>query len=467
MNRYTLIPLVLLLGGCVHFIAQPIDPQSTLTAFNARSLNDPQLAALMRANAPAADQSEGWSAADLTLAAFYFQPELAVYRAQWETALAGIDWAGERPNPTLSVAPVFNSSTASGAGISPWILGLGLNVPLDYSGKRKAAIAEAEALAQAAWFQLLQAGWDTRSLVRSEMLAVYAARQQAELRQERESLLEERLKQIEGRNNLGAAAPMEVRQARQDWLAAGVDLLESQKQEDRALARLAAAVGIPLSAIQQAPLDFSEFDSLQLSYSDVLSQALTQRADILEKLAEYEAAQARLQLEISRQYPDLSIGPGYEFDQEDHKWGLDVSLTLPILNQNQGAIEAARRERDAAAARFNALQARVAAQSNESFADYTGALKQFRAAQELERESEQTYQLLQQQAELGAVALSRLIDERLAVNEAAQLVAEARIEALSALGRLKSELQNASDSPDTPEILNPSFNDNGDSDENN
>jgi outer membrane protein TolC len=53
-------------------------------------------------------------------------------------------------------------------------------------------------------------------------------------------------------------------------------------------------------------------------------------------LQDYTASQAALQAEIAKQYPDLRLGPGYDWDQGDHKWLLlGISLTLPILNRNE------------------------------------------------------------------------------------------------------------------------------------
>ena len=65
-----------------------------------------------------------------------------------------------------------------------------------------------------------------------------------------------------------------------------------------------------------------------------------------------------LRLEIARQYPDLHLNPGYEFDQADSKWALGLSIELPLLNQNQGPIAEAEARRLESAARFESLQAR-------------------------------------------------------------------------------------------------------------
>ena len=40
-----------------------------------------------------------------------------------------------------------------------------------------------------------------------------------------------------------------------------------------------------------------------------------------------------LYAEIARQYPDLRVGPGYEYDQGLNKWAVvGVSIELPVLN---------------------------------------------------------------------------------------------------------------------------------------
>ena len=88
--------------------------------------------------------------------------------------------------------------------------------------------------------------------------------------------------------------------------------------------------------------------------------ALQARSDVLAALADYGASQSALQLEIARQYPDVRIGPGYEYDQGLNKWStIGVSLELPVLNRNAGPIGEAEARRTEAAARFAELQAAV------------------------------------------------------------------------------------------------------------
>jgi outer membrane protein TolC len=89
---------------------------------------------------------------------------------------------------------------------------------------------------------------------------------------------------------------------------------------------------------------------------------LRSRPDILGALADYSASQAALQLQIAKQYPDIRLQPGYQFDQGDNKWSLGMVVDLPIFHQNQGPIAEAKARREEAAARLVALQTRVLAE---------------------------------------------------------------------------------------------------------
>src|SRR5207237_9899219 len=120
-------------------------------------------------------------------------------------------------------------------------------------------------------------------------------------------------------------------------------------------------------------------------------------------LAEYAASQATLQLEISRQYPDLHIGPGYELDQTDNKWTLGATLTLPVLNQNQGAIGEAMARREEAAARFLAVQAKVFGEIDRAAVGYQAARQQVGTTESLLSELKKRQETTKAMFEAGEV----------------------------------------------------------------
>jgi outer membrane protein TolC len=83
--------------------------------------------------------------------------------------------AAEYPNPHLGVTPGFNSTTGYSAPMSPWILGVALDIPIETAGKRGYRIAEARYLSEAARMHIAAVAWQVRSRVREAMLNLYAA----------------------------------------------------------------------------------------------------------------------------------------------------------------------------------------------------------------------------------------------------------------------------------------------------
>ena len=95
-----------------------------------------------------------------------------------------------------------------------------------------------------------------------------------------------------------------------------------------------------------------------ISQGELRRRALTGRGDVQSSLAQYAATQAALQLAIANQYPNLTLSPGYSYDQGNNKFGFaSPGLELPIFNQHQGPIAQAVAHRKQAAASFTALQA--------------------------------------------------------------------------------------------------------------
>src|SRR5262249_54268493 len=143
-----------------------------------------------------------------------------------------------------------------------------------------------------------------------------------------------------------------------------------------ARAALAAAIGTSTAALEAIEVAY-DLDAppagLEELGGEARRSALLGRSDLLAMLAEYDAAEQDLRLELAKQYPDLHVGPGYEFDQGANKWGLALSLELPVLSQNQGAIDEAVARRAEVAVRFEARQAQVIREVDTADAALRGA----------------------------------------------------------------------------------------------
>ncbi|HVU32674.1 MAG TPA: TolC family protein [Opitutaceae bacterium] len=440
---------IVLTGGCVRFQPRPITPEATAEQWAARSLRDEGLHQFMQrtltGRVPAWPVAT-WDADDLTLAAIYYQPGLAVARAQWEVAQAGTRTAAERPNPSVSASATYDTTTPP-----PWIPAVSFDVPIETAGKRGYRMAQAEALAAAARWDLIQKIWDTRAAVRSALVGVYNARESARLLQRQENAQAEVVRLLEGQLKAGAVAQADVTPARIARDTTRLALEQARQQETEARAGLADAIGIPASALDHTALSFAGLDRFPAPQRvpEMRREAVLHRADIRSALASYAASQSALQLELANQYPDIHLGPGYEFDQTDNKWTLGITLPLPIMNQDRGPIAEAEARRKLSAAQFVAVQARALGEIDVALAGYRSALAQSRTAAELLDQLQRrlnSARAMQQAGEVDPLAVASA-DVEYATSAAQHL--DALIKAQQALGRLEAAVQSPQVIPDT------------------
>lgn len=432
-----------LLAGCARFEAKPLSPQRTAEQFEARTLDAPQLKAFLEANLnrdlPGWPLHE-WDFDTLTLAALFYHPSLDVARAQWAVAQAGIETAGGRPNPTADFAPTYD---ANPGGVPPWTLGLALDWPIETAGKRGYRMAQAQSAANSARLNLASTSWQVRSRVREGLLALYAANLTQELLTKQQAVQNQTVELLEDRLQAGQSSLTEVQLVRVAAAQTALQLHDAQKQSAQAHVQLADALGIPVVALADTILSFAVFDQLaDVGNSDALRrEALLHRADVLGALADYEARQSALQLEIAKQYPDIHLGLGYAWDQGENKYSLGVSLTLPVLNRNQGPIAEAEAQRQQAGATFIALQARVLGDVDAALAGYRDGLRKLQTADSLLSDQRKRMQLAQESFETGASDRLALLQTQLELRSGEIARANALVESQQALGVLEDALQ--------------------------
>jgi outer membrane protein, heavy metal efflux system len=435
------------LAGCATYRAQPL-AQTELdgTGFKSRSLTDTGLMAFLKANRGTERASlPAWNLDDLVLAAFYYHPDLAVARADWALARAAAVTAGQRPNPSVNVAPEYDFTTPP-----PWIYGFTFDIPIETAGKRGYREAQAEQLSDSARWKLVNALWQVRSGVRASLLDLFAARETASLLAQQEATQAKVVALLEGQAEAGTISGFEVTQARIALNTTRLTLDDARRQNAEARAKLAASLGLPVQALDGIQFSFAGLDTFppRVSAPEVRTQAIVNRADIRSMLAEYAAAQSALQLEIAKQYPDVNLGPGYLRDQADNKWGLALTMSLPILNQNEGPIAEAEAKRQQAGARFLAVQASAIGGIDLALAGHQAAERQSATAALLLRDLQQrldSVHAMQQAGEAEPLAVANAQSE---FNTGALSRLNALISAQKAFGRLEDAVESPLVLPD-------------------
>lgn len=434
--------------GCASHHPKPLSPQQQASHLEARTLDNAELRGFIQRNL--AHPPEQWPVVTwdlplLTLVALYYHPDMDVARAHWSVAQAAEITAGMRPNPSLSVGAQRNPGPA---GASPWTLGLNLDIPVETAGKRGYRVGQASALSEAARLGIATAAWQVRARVRAALLDLQAA-EQARAPLARQVQLQERVvTMLQHRLDAGLIASPELTAAQIQRTQSALLLDDAQRRLAGARTALASALGLSVSALNGlavAPLP----DALPApDLKDALRQALQKRADVLRALAEYTASESALQLQIANQYPDLHLGPGYTWDQGASKWLLRLTLSLPVMNRNEGPIAEALARRSQAMAAFNGVQSHALAEVEAAWTACQASRQSLQALASLAAQRRTQLRRASQSLQMGqGDRLSRVTAEiELAQVEVAQGQAQAR--AAKALGALEDAVQSPLSAPE-------------------
>ncbi len=428
--------LVLVCAGCATYQPQPLNPQRSADRFAARRLDDPHLRKQiikLTGSAPQPWPPLQWGRAELLSVALAQNPQLAVARAQIDSALAHESAAALSPNPDVELQSEYARREAD-----HWLYGISFDWLLRTPKRRRLQMRIAQLQTGGARANLMQQVWRVRRDVTKALSDWFSAQRQRQLLEtlardhdQLDALQKQRV-------DAGEDPPSELLVSMRARIETRQQLAELARTSESAHAALARALGVPEPALKEIQLQWKdwgnppELDLAQLNGRR--EQALLGRADLAAAIAAYAVSETRLQQAVARQYPQLHLGPGYYWDHGIAKFPFNLGFTLP-LNGNRAEIAEARAARKLAAKKMLALQTDI-------YADVDAAQRQEKVARDslaiAERDLRASEQL-QAQADHGL---------RLgAINRQQWLVA--RIDATRArlqVIRMRAQLQVARDS---------------------
>jgi outer membrane protein TolC len=433
--------LVSVLGACAGTPPRaPLEPADTLAEFNARRLEQlsPELP----------PPSAGWDRSQWLAAALQLNPQLAEERAEVNAAAAAERTAAQRPNPNMQLFAEYLTSAAQSAA---WLYGLSLDFLLRQPGERARARHQAALQTALAESDLTESIWQVRSALRQALLDAVSARDETVLLQ---SLVTERQALLDtdrARLRLGDIARTQLLSDELELSRARQREQQSRARSVDAAARLAAAVGVPVAALNGVPLrwpDWDQVDALQIGSPERWrSEALIARPQIVHALRAYDLAEVGLQSEVARRWPQFHVTPAYSWGgggvQENTLFGISteggvaVSFELPLLNQHQGQIGEAVARRTAAGEHLKAVQAQIFEQIDRAELAWPAARQAWdetrKAAEFARRQSEAEQRALR----AGASERAGVLAAQVAATEAQLAVLQAAYTAEVAFGDLE------------------------------
>jgi cobalt-zinc-cadmium efflux system outer membrane protein len=158
-----------------------------------------------------------------------------------------------------------------------------------------------------------------------------------------------------------------------------------------------------------------------------------ERADVHGAVLGYSVAEEALRLEVAKQFPQVHIGPAYTWDHGVHRLQFNLSMELPILNQNRGLIGEAEARRQQAGAHLEGTVATAYQEIDEAIRQWHLALERvadargpvYDAAQHIYEETEREFEAgNNDRTELVAARVARSLVE-LQIIDAARTAQEA------------------------------------------
>jgi outer membrane protein, heavy metal efflux system len=344
--------LLAMTAGCQRYERRPLDLEAHRAAWAQRDPAGQEIAAFAQRfsngradDAKPFDPLDGLSLAEAEVVALVFNPELRMARLRVSVAKASAQFAGlwEDPVFDLDVLRIVESVP------EPWILATSLGFTIPLSGRLEAEKAKANAEFQAEIARAAQREWEIVNELRRAWTEWSATMLQAEVAAELENRLALIVSTTDRLEQVGELPLIESRLFQIE--------ASNRASEARELSGQASQLELQIKAIlglrPESPVTLAISLDADANESESVEAELEQRSASLKVVrAEYEVAEQNLRTEIRKQYPDLTIGPAYENEEDQSRIGIGGSFPIPLLNRNRQGIAEAEAERELARASY-------------------------------------------------------------------------------------------------------------------
>ena len=335
-------------------------------------------------------------------------PEEAVHLAQasnldLRTLAAEVDGAKARltgasllfqGNPSLTATAGPRSSPAGRSRDES----IQILQPIEIGGQRGARIEVAQAALDAAGARLQARRAEVSAAVHEAFGRALAADQRVLLAAEALTVAKAGAAAAQERFEAGAAALLEVNTARVEIGRMARDRGDAERRSAEVLADLHLLLGLDPAEALLLQGELRTETPGPGEESQLIEQALANRAEIAQSRSELDAANAAARLAARERIPTPKIGAGYSREQESDTRILQalLSFDLPLFNRNQAA-------RGVAAARVSELESALAATRHRVRQEVSTAVARLRAARfAADGYASDVVKAMQENMELGA-----------------------------------------------------------------
>ena len=307
-------------------------------AWHARTLDDTSLRRFLERTDEARgegatefDVSDGLSLEEGRLVALVFQPRLRLARLRLEVAAASAAHAGTPTDPQFQATVLRTREDIP----DRWVVSPGLYFSIPLSGRLGASRGLADARLASEWLAVQLEEWDVQREVGVAWVEWSAARLRLEETERFAETLRGWTEVTRELADTGEFSPAEAGLLELEEAHLGSELRALQGAVERAEQRLRSVLGLA----PEAPVEFLPTLSGSDASAGLDLDALFERnAELARLRAEYEVAEGALRWQVSKQVPDLQLGPQVETEEGLTRLGFFGAGSLPFFNGNRRAI---------------------------------------------------------------------------------------------------------------------------------
>jgi outer membrane protein, heavy metal efflux system len=360
---------------------------------------------------------------------------------------ADVIQAGLLPNPDLTLLLPVGPKQTEGT----------LSFPLEFLWLRDKRIAAARSLSDRAAARLTQLGLDLIRDVRLAYADLALARERLALLKEAADLRQRIAAIAEARVRNGDASPLDAASARVDALRANEEAARVTHDVSIAEERLRSLLGLgsmrkPLTTTPPAPMHPGPLD-----IETLVNRAIADRPDALAAALAVDAARERAKLARTDYILFSALIDANERGTKGFEAGPGLKATIPIFNQNQGAIARADAELERATRQQATLKDRIILEVREAHEKALQAEENLQtlhsqirpALEEAVTLAERSYQAGQAPLVQVLDASRQLLDARIREAQVASDLRRARAELERSVGRRLDTLKPPSTRPTT------------------
>lgn len=346
------------LSGCQSIPARPLGLETRLEALKTREIAPEPVLDYARTLAESSydqptpfDPADGLSLGEAEAVTLWYNPELRISRLEADRAAAMAGTAGLWDDPGLDLSGGRKREELDGGIDRSWISAASLSITIPLSGRPAAERRAQSAAHHASLLNVAEQEWATLKTLRTAWLSWSASVERLKLLDEHLALLGQfadvaRSLAEAGELDPGSARMFSIERAQKQAQRDSAALLDPGQRA----ALLALAGLLPDAPVSLQP-SLGNAVSVRPLESDPAALALRHPA-VVRLSADYEAAEARLRVELRKQYPDLTLSPAYEDERGESSVTLGLGLIpIPVWNANKPGIADAAAERDIARAR--------------------------------------------------------------------------------------------------------------------